>query len=651
MNDQNQNNQPLDQVASSGPLPSSLPVAPSLPVEDITPVTDIPITPPVAEPVVPPQVETTSFASSYSAPTPTPEPVTFPSTPEPTYVPPQAAPINTVTLEVPIVLTPTLAEPAMPEIKAKKKISPIIGGLVALLFVAGVAGAAFYVSNQLSTRQAVAPNAPESKPLAGCTTGSCPSNNPCYSPGCSCGQAFCGGCINGCRYIDTQSCNQLIASECSGGGGGGGGGDVSCPSIPNTGDSGPSGSSCNSSNCGGSSCGVYTYKCGTLCYQASCGAHDCGTEGGTPLTCDSSKRDTPNSKTITFAKTGKVIPFIRGGYTGTLTLTKTGSTINIPFNGQNPGELISFNVNAGDVYTVGVRINGETQDSYGWIPNKSTNICGPVKAPGASIDGNSKATGLCGPEVDITTVRNLAIAKTDLTDITAGGVNATIQCWGDAEVGDATTDYDYDDFTLVFGYEKVCVPTGTIKCDPDCSTTCGTAASNITCKDSCGNDTTKSCPKTAECTCVPSGVVTCVPDCPTVCGTAASTITTCTDSKCGATTKSCLATEACPLGACTQVNVYKKGVDGVYGTTPLTHAQLIALTVGDVLRLSWVGSTDNLQGRVRATVSTTPTNSTVGDWLPGQLDATNKKLFTYDGYQITVAGTYNFEAQVSTTAQ
>lgn len=45
--------------------------------------------------------------------------------------------------------------------------------------------------------------------------------------------------------------------------------------------------------------------------------------------------------------------------------------------------------------------------------------------------------------------------------------------------------------------------------------------------------------------CVPSGVITCASDCPTACGIAASTITTCTDSCGGATTKACAATAAC----------------------------------------------------------------------------------------------------------
>lgn len=60
---------------------------------------------------------------------------------------------------------------------------------------------------------------------------SCIVSNTCArvaepSNGCSSGQIFCGGCVNGCRS-NSQTCNAWIAAEC-GGGGSGGGGTVSC---------------------------------------------------------------------------------------------------------------------------------------------------------------------------------------------------------------------------------------------------------------------------------------------------------------------------------------------------------------------------------------------------------------------------------------
>ena len=69
-----------------------------------------------------------------------------------------------------------------------------------------------------------------------------------------------------------------------------------------------------------------------------------------------------------------------------------------------------------------------------------------------AIDENSKPTGTCGDEVSISAAKTLAMSKADLTGISAGTDNASIQCWGDAELGDATQDYDYNDFTIIFGY-------------------------------------------------------------------------------------------------------------------------------------------------------------------------------------------------------
>lgn len=204
---------------------------------------------------------------------------------------------------------------------------------------------------------------------------------------------------------------------------------------------------------------AYSYNCGRYCFLASCGAAACNSQptGTTPPsnTCDSTKRDTPASNEITFAKTGKIIPFMRNPYTGTITLSKTGSSdIVIPFIKGNAVELTSFSVKAGDKYTIKTRISTESKNAYGWIPNKSTNLCGPVKTPGDPLDGNSKPTGKCGEEVDIKAVRTLAESKVDFAGITASGKSASIQCWGDAALGDSTQDYDYNDFTIIFGYEK-----------------------------------------------------------------------------------------------------------------------------------------------------------------------------------------------------
>jgi hypothetical protein len=636
MDDQNQTNQPLDQGT-----------VPSVPL-DITPQ-DAPVAPPVVVPepeVLPPTPPVETPVEETPAPPAEVVPVVPWVAPEPTPVPEITAP----PAELPVVETPAPVETPMPAPKQKSKVMPVIGGIVALLLVVGGAGAAYYVSNQLSTRQAVAPNAPTSKPAAsgatcealnigvcglngGCIVGEkcksalgyyyCQVDATCLAPVCTGGQTSNQGCAAyGCAAGTSRqctcsnnawSCQCITDSSCGGGGGGGGtscvrGGTPAC-GVPSVG--GQKNTCVAGSN--------YTFECGleccnnsanavcccTGCFPAGtdCSLHTCGVA----LSCDEAKRDDPASNSITFANSGRVIPFVKNnttddvvggaGYDGTITLSKAGVADKvITLNKGAAVELTPFDVTAGDVYSIKMRFTGDPKDAYGWIPNKSPDICGPVKTPGAAIDANSKPTGFCGEEVNISAVKTLA-AKADLTGITAGGTDATIQCWGDAEQGDATQDYDYDDFTLVLGYEK--------------STACGTK--------------------------------TCNPDCPTACGTAASTITTCTDS-CGITTKDCAATAACvEVGACMLIDVYKL-VDGVYGTVPLKTAQLQALKVGDVVKLTWSANIGTVVGRYKVTV-----NGVAGSWTDGAKHTDDTKLFDSSPITIAVAGTYQFEAQVSTT--
>jgi hypothetical protein len=258
---------------------------------------------------------------------------------------------------------------------------------------------------------------------------------------------------------------------------------------------------------------------------------------------------------------------MRNSYTGTLTLSKAGSPdINIPFKTGNAVELASFNVTAGDTYTIKNKISTETKNSYGWIPNKGPVVCGPVKTPGDPLDSNHNATGKCGLDVDISAVKNLAMTKTDLAGITSGAVNASIQCWADGEIGDATQDYDYNDFTVVFGYEKVA---------------------------------------------------------PTASPTASPTI-------------------APAVGACMEIKIYKK-VGTAYGTVPLTTAELGSLKVGDVLKLVSGASLDNLLGRFQITIGSDAPVS-----IPAVLVSGVPKQHEFNDYVIEKAGTYKFEAQVTT---
>jgi len=244
------------------------------------------------------------------------------------------------------------------------------------------------------------------------------------------------------------------------------------------------------------------------------------------LTCDATKRDLPYGTQvaganywtvpINFAKTGKLLSYMGNlqNYTGTITLSRAGAAdINIPIQGSGAAvALTGVNVTAGD-YIVKVQITGDPGLSMGWIRNKTASTCGPVKTPGVPLDSNNKPTGLCGEDINISPVVTMASSNSDMTGITAAGGSASIQCWADAFQNDASQDYDFNDFSLVFGYEKavVCVPSGVVTCTPNCPTACGTAASTIsTCTDSCGKPTTKSCPATSACyvapMCIASGV-------------------------------------------------------------------------------------------------------------------------------------------------
>ena len=66
--------------------------------------------------------------------------------------------------DVPVV--PPSPEPEWPERKPKSKLPQILGGIAAIILVAGVATAAYFVSVRVSGRQAIAPTAPVSEPLA-----------------------------------------------------------------------------------------------------------------------------------------------------------------------------------------------------------------------------------------------------------------------------------------------------------------------------------------------------------------------------------------------------------------------------------------------------------------------------------------------------
>jgi len=523
MDDTNQTNPTLDQSTVPGPLPPTPPTAPVAPVEDITPNTAS-----VAPPALEPQVKDDWTLPPVPPVAPQSETPVFPTTasaPEPAFVPPQAAPLSAPTVPQATPLpTPAPEEPVIPTEKPKNKISPIVGGLVALLFVVGVAGAAYYVSNQLSTRQAVAPTAPESEPMAG-------SGQVELSYTCDNGQCVGHTTVVSGAYLTLGACSQAC---------GGGTCDKACGQT----------NACSKASVIGASETCAKCCCNNAIYckvgdkmKWICGktCPDTGV-GGDVTTCDATERQLTKEKTITFENAGKIMAFSKS-FTGTITLTPTSGTA-LVFNSADGGAAAqlpqSFNVTAGSTYTVSIKRYG-TAEAYGWQPPKAVNTCGPAVVE-------------CGGDADIKTLVDLAKSKATLTGIKTATIDSSIQCWGDISTGDATQDYDYNDYAFVFGYEG----TSTV------------------------------------------------------------------------------------VGACSDIKVYKK-VNGAYGTTPLTTAQLGSLSVGDVLKFTLTSNIDNLQGRFGVKKGT----GTI-TWLTGTIDATNKKLVTYSDYTIASAGTYQFEAQVST---
>jgi len=166
------------------------------------------------------------------------------------------------------------------------------------------------------------------------------------------------------------------------------------------------------------------------------------------VSCDENNRDKPKSNEITFPKNGKVMVFTRK-LAGTIELRSQIETITLRSNGgeaeENP---TTFNVSGGSTYTIAVKVDGETIDAYGWIPNKATDICGPTKLSGDPLQG------YCGEEASISQLLGVARSRADIIEATPDGAAIGIECWGDALKGDQTQDYDYNDFTVVFGYEK-----------------------------------------------------------------------------------------------------------------------------------------------------------------------------------------------------
>ena len=549
MDDQNSTNQPID--------PKMTPISPNV-LEDITPVETPPMTTPsvttttttVSEPTIPtensvsevPQAEPMMATLPIEIPTGTPLPGAS-TLPEPT-------PMTTETTTTTITETPTVNESIpvqaevpqpktdeiqMPERKPKKKIMPVVMGVLALFLVVGVAGAAYYVSNQLSSRVAVAPNAPTSKPMAGgVALGG--NYNSVVNPSAAIGRK--GSIILGTSLetsiVTLKDGSQATFKNVSGyyvaPDGNyypvGGGNTTQVPTEP------PAGNN-NAVAPAAAGCVNYSF------------IPDSTSEQQNQIICSP---DRSHINTVSFATAGTIRVHLNNVYVGTtITLTKDGAnaTVTKVAEGASGWTTADFDATVvAGTYTMTIKLGNEANDSLGYINPTSAGICERYGGPN---DISSKIT---------------TSALTGFGIATTTGVDAPFQCWSDEVQGSDTdqrgqldANYDFNDFDVEIGYK-------------------------------------------------------------------------------GTTT----------VGACTIINVYKK-VNGVYVTTPLTTSQLQNLSVGDVLQFYLGANMDNLQGRFRVTI-----NGTAGDWLTGTVDS-SKRNIVYSDYTVAAAGTYTFEAQVSTTAQ
>jgi len=435
---------------------------------------------------VPTPIETPLDSSQKEVPTPVQEPLV--DTPKITNDLPNA---SRQIIETPVVTASTTPNPAtedktstplapsnndlekevkeveMPK-SGKKKVLPAIMAVVALFVVAGVAVASFYISNQLKSDRALAPNAPESKPMAG---GKCSGD---YG---NCGSSYCvsNTCVKTCCYKENGKYNCTTAGNCftsgdgctgCGGGGSSSGGGPSCGAGSSDGKSCATGTAGGANNCPTS---PYNFGCGnecclnnravcccTGCYPTGtdCAQHSCNNPGS----CDTTKRDAPFSKTLTFSKAGTVSIFTMNGGAGSITFTGPKTVTASLAGGAASQNATSFTVNAGDTYTIKVKFNAASEqgkDAYGYIKNKAATTCGPTNS-------------ICGGNLDISSLVSLATLKSDVSGITAGGQPANTQCWGDAELGDATQDYHYNDFALILGFTAE--PSSVV---PNCSNVTG----------------------------------------------------------------------------------------------------------------------------------------------------------------------------------
>lgn len=615
MDDQNKINQPL--------VSGTTPVTPEV-AEDITPVespTPTPVTTTTTttytEPVTPVEQTAVTPAETMTPPaetapiTPWPSPESLPT---PT---PQSEPITTTTTTTTIpspepfsAPTPAPEEVSMPAESPKKKMFPIIGGIVALLLVVGVAGAAYYVSNQLSTRQAIAPTAPESEPLAGSrcaadkegtcgVAAGCQTGERCkvQAPGTSFAGYYCtpdATCTTQPTPTATPTTKTCTVRNCSG--------SVCATTTTTVGytQACPSSNCVDNSSCAATSTPTPTQACECVTAQTSgctsgiagvAGTRTCISLGiASKPACGEWGSCTPVVPTATAAPTTTAAPtapvggtdvcvsytYIAGATSSqenqlicnpdrskinTINFTTAG-TVRIHLTGASAGTTVtlagtgtSAAITKVDDNNFDAVIQPGTYTVTIKLGNETTNSLGYINPSGGSCRRYGELRDISS--------RITPSALSSFGISTTAGISSPFQCWADTiqgadndTRGQLDANYDFNDFDVVVGY-KATTPTTPV------------------------------------------------------------------------------------VGACVNVKIYK-AVNGVYPATPLTATQLQSLKVGDLLKFSVTGSLDNLRAQFRVHVNNIP-----GNWMSAS--STVAKVSSYSDYLVGSPGSYQFEAQVSTT--
>jgi len=158
---------------------------------------------------------------------------------------------------------------------------------------------------------------------------------------------------------------------------------------------------------------------------------------------------------IKFAKTGTVAVYSKSPvqFRADIVLTgpKNNTLGNVLIDNKIATVSKTFDVVAGQEYTYTFKVIYPDpvgkKPAYGWNPPPVAGKCGPKNNPGTGA-------GKCGARDDINPLLDYAKDKANLTGITVGTTKANVQCWSDPVQSppDPISDYDYNDFALVFGY-------------------------------------------------------------------------------------------------------------------------------------------------------------------------------------------------------